>query len=150
MAIVTMNTRIRHENSKTLFQSSEGMVLKGLRAVVVAEASRVRPGRSLHGRHRSASCRKILGIDHVYPRSGIDHRLKGDSGDHRSRIGPKSSRQDWRKNLNHAQDDAFTQAKFSSLAFNDHGTQDGQGLKSHASNIRLRFSLGLRIKKSGG
>src|ERR1700688_766389 len=77
MAIVTMNTRIRHENSKTLFQSSEVMVLKGLRAVVVAEASRVRPGQSLHGRHRSASRRKILGKDHVYPRSGIGHRLKG-------------------------------------------------------------------------
>src|SRR5277367_5601558 len=150
MAIVTMNTRIRHENSKTLFQSSEGMVLKGLRAVVVAEASRVRLGRSLHGRHRSDSCRKILGKDHVYPWSGIDHRLKSHSGDRRSRIGPKSSRQDWRKNLNHAQDDAFTEAKFSSLAFNDHGAQDRQGLKAQALDVRLRFPLGPRIKKLGG
>src|SRR5271168_2207983 len=133
MAIVTMNTRIRHENSKTLFQSNEGMVLTGFRAVVVAEASRVRPGRSLHDRHRSASCRKILSKDHVYPRSGIDHRLKGHSGDRRSRIGPKSARQDWRKNLNHTQDDAFTQAKFSALACNDHGAQDRQASANAAA-----------------
>src|SRR5271169_5333675 len=67
MAIVTMNTKIRHENSKTLFQSNDGMVLKGFHGVVVAEASRVRPVRSQHGLHRSASCRKILGKDHFGP-----------------------------------------------------------------------------------